>query len=94
MRDVKRFLFTSANDDFTNFLQRYRNLSMTVAYTNSYRNRHLSLGNLVKLVFWSIVSFKNSSFASLSAFDSSHFVSVSLMRINLRGLRENLKNKI
>ena len=32
------FLFTSATDDFTNFLKMYGNFSMTIAYTNSYRN--------------------------------------------------------
>ena len=31
------FLFVSANNNFTNFLKMYRNLIMTVAYTNSYR---------------------------------------------------------
>ena len=34
------FLFTSATDDFTNFLKMYGNLSMAIAYTNSYRNRN------------------------------------------------------
>ena len=45
---------------------------------------HLALGNLTKLVFWSILSFKNLSFVNCS----------SLVRENLRGLRENLKHKI
>ena len=36
------FLFTSASDDFTNFLKMYGNFSITIAYTNSYRNTHFS----------------------------------------------------
>ena len=32
------FLFTSATGDFTNFLKMYGNFSMTITYTNSYRN--------------------------------------------------------
>ena len=39
------FLVISAIDDFTNFLQRYRNLPMNVAYINSYRNVNLSINN-------------------------------------------------
>ena len=34
------FLVISAIHDFTNFLQRYRNLSMTVAFINSYSNMY------------------------------------------------------
>ena len=36
-----RFLFTSATGDFTNFMKMYGNFSMTITYTNSYRNRNL-----------------------------------------------------
>ena len=32
------FLFTSATGDFTNFLKMYGHFSMTITYTNSYRN--------------------------------------------------------
>ena len=35
------FLFTSATGDFTNFLKMYGNFSMTITYTNSYRNIYL-----------------------------------------------------
>mgnify|MGYP007071510141 CR=1 FL=1 len=34
------FLVISAIGDFTNFLKMYGNLSMAIAYTNSYRNKH------------------------------------------------------
>ena len=42
------FLFTSATDDFTNFLKMYGNFSMTIAYTNSYRNTFFRLAYLRK----------------------------------------------
>ena len=35
------FLVISAVSDFTNFLKMYGNLSMAIAYTNSYRNSNL-----------------------------------------------------
>ena len=47
-----------------------------------------------KLVFWSISSFRDCSFANCSAYGTSHFLSISLVRENLRELRENLKHKI
>ena len=52
---------------------------------NNCKQLERTFGNLAKLqlVFWSISSFKNSSFAV-----------VSLVRENMRGLRENLKHKI
>ena len=34
------FLVISAIGDFTNFLKMYGNLSMAIAYTNSYRNKN------------------------------------------------------
>ena len=41
------FLFISANNNFTNFLKMYGNFSMTITYTNSYRN--IDLGVLKNL---------------------------------------------
>ena len=59
-----------------------------------YKISCLSLGNLAKMLFCSILSFKNWSFANYSAFGASHFRVSSLMTENLRGLRENLCHKI
>lgn len=43
------FLFTSATNDFTNFLKMNGNFSMTIAYTNSYRNKYFRLKLTVRL---------------------------------------------
>ena len=48
-----------------------------------------------KFVFWSVLSFKNWSFVQIAQrLDLAIFVSVSLVREILRGLRENIKHKI
>ena len=52
---------------------------------------HLALDNLAKLAFWSISSGKNGSFAKFLSF---FCVSVSLVRENLRELRELFYRKI
>jgi hypothetical protein len=54
----------------------------------------LALGNLAKLVFWSILSFKFEVLQIAQLLATFILVSVSLVRENLRELRENLKHKI
>ena len=50
------FLVISAIGDFTNFLKMYGNFSMTITYTNSYRNTYLGTGKSMSeaLIFASI----------------------------------------
>ena len=45
------FLVISAIGDFTNFLKMYGNLSMAIAYTNSYRNTHFYYSTTKKKSF-------------------------------------------
>ena len=44
-------------------------------FTVVYKKRHLTPDNLAKLVFWSILSFKNRSFSKLLSYSLSQFLS-------------------
>ena len=54
------------------------------------KKSNLALGNLAKLIFWSILSFKNWSFVKLLSFLWQFF----WWEVNLRGLGGNIKYKI
>ena len=50
MNRLKEVKVISAIGDFTNFLKMYGNLSMAIAYTNSYRNIDLFLTKNLRII--------------------------------------------